>query len=102
LAGYFRFIRSNLCTRNIPKKLTPRGHEHWPDKSLDEYLRRFLLEQFADNARPAQSSGASGVLEKEGGVWVLRTGQPIGASVVEETLNSIRQERDCTNLGSLR
>ena len=70
--------------------------------SLDEYLRRFLLEQFADSARPAQSPGASGVLEKEGDVWVLRTGQPISASVVEDTLNSIRQERDFTNLGSLR
>jgi hypothetical protein len=37
LAGYFRFIWSNLCTRNIPKKLTPRGHEHWPDKSRSVY-----------------------------------------------------------------
>jgi len=23
---------ANLCTRHIPKKLTPRGHEDWPDK----------------------------------------------------------------------
>ena len=32
LAGYFRLIRSNLCTRHIQKKLTPRGHHDWPDK----------------------------------------------------------------------
>jgi len=56
--------------------------------SLDEYLRRFLLEQFADNARPAQSSGASGVLEKEGDVWVLRTGQPISASAMRRRLTA--------------
>jgi len=26
------FIWSNLCTRHIQNKLTPRGHEDWPDK----------------------------------------------------------------------
>src|SRR5262249_28965946 len=30
LAGYFRHNRSNLCTRHIPHKLTPRGHHEWP------------------------------------------------------------------------
>ena len=30
LAGYFRHNRSNLCTRHIQKKLTPRGHHDWP------------------------------------------------------------------------
>ena len=28
------FIWSNLCTRHTANKLTPRGHEHWPDKRL--------------------------------------------------------------------
>jgi hypothetical protein len=32
LAGSLPFIRSNLCTRHILKKITPRGHEDWPDK----------------------------------------------------------------------
>jgi hypothetical protein len=32
LAGFFAFIWSNLCTRNIQKKITPRGHHDWPDK----------------------------------------------------------------------
>jgi hypothetical protein len=35
LAGFFAFIRSNLCTRHIQKKLTPRGHRDWPDKRLN-------------------------------------------------------------------
>jgi hypothetical protein len=33
LAGYCRLIRSNLCTRHILNKLTPRGHHYWPDKA---------------------------------------------------------------------
>ena len=32
LAGFSAFIWSNLCTRHIPDKLTPRGHHDWPDK----------------------------------------------------------------------
>ena len=32
LAGFLPFIWSNLCTRYILDKLTPRGHEDWPDK----------------------------------------------------------------------
>ena len=32
LAGSLPFIRSNLCTRHTLNKITPRGHEHWPDK----------------------------------------------------------------------
>jgi hypothetical protein len=32
LAGLKAFIWPNLCTRHIPNKLTPRGHEDWPDK----------------------------------------------------------------------
>jgi hypothetical protein len=32
LASFFAIIRSNLCTRHIQKKLTPRGHHDWPDK----------------------------------------------------------------------
>jgi hypothetical protein len=33
LAGIFRVIWSNLCTRHIPDKLKPRGHHDWPDNS---------------------------------------------------------------------
>jgi hypothetical protein len=32
LAGLRAFIWSDLCTRHIPNKLMPRGHEDWPDK----------------------------------------------------------------------
>ena len=42
LAGYFCLIQSNLCTRHIQKKLTPRGHHDWPDKLV---IRPRLLRQ---------------------------------------------------------
>ena len=32
LAGFLPFIWPNLCTRYILNRLTPRGHEDWPDK----------------------------------------------------------------------
>jgi AbrB family looped-hinge helix DNA binding protein len=41
-------------------------------------------------------------LQKERGIWVYRTGQPLPASVSEETLRKIREERDQQNLGKAR
>jgi hypothetical protein len=38
LAGFFALIWSNLCTRYIPDKLTPRGHHDWPDKGVSRQL----------------------------------------------------------------
>ena len=32
MAGFSVLIWSNLCTRHIQNKLTPRGHHDWPDK----------------------------------------------------------------------
>jgi len=46
--------------------------------------------------RPARGE-AQLTLEK--GFWVLRSGQPIDASTVENILNQIRAERDRQNLG---
>lgn len=37
-------------------------------------------------------------LIKERGVWVFRTGQPLSASVTDETMRRIRDERDRQNL----
>ena len=41
-------------------------------------------------------------LQKERGIWVYRTGQPLPASVADETLRRIREERDQQNLGKVR
>lgn len=39
-------------------------------------------------------------LQKEHGVWVFRTGDPLPASVVTDALRQARAERDGRNLGS--
>src|SRR5262249_4169741 len=43
LAGFFAFIWSNLCTRNIQKKITSRGHHDWPDKRRSNRLTIFEI-----------------------------------------------------------
>ena len=39
------------------------------------------------------------MLQKERGVWVYRTGEKMSASVVEDTIRQIREERDRAALG---
>ena len=38
-------------------------------------------------------------LRKERGLWVYRTGQTLSASVSDDTLRKVREERDQQNLG---
>lgn len=54
LAGYFRLIRSILCTRHIQKKLTPRGHHDWPYKATS---RSFGLWTKPDGPRHCSETG---------------------------------------------
>lgn len=46
--------------------------------------------------RPARGTGP---LTKEHGVWVFRTGQALPASITDEVLQQVREERDLSNLG---
>jgi len=46
--------------------------------------------------RPVRSAAP---LTKEQGVWVFRTGQPLAAAIVDDTLRQVREERDQQNLG---
>jgi AbrB family looped-hinge helix DNA binding protein len=39
-------------------------------------------------------------LQKERGVWVFRTGEPLPATEARETLHGIRQQRDRLNAGN--
>jgi AbrB family looped-hinge helix DNA binding protein len=41
-------------------------------------------------------------LQKERGVWVFRTGEPLAAGEAETTLRNIRAQRDRHNTGSPR
>jgi AbrB family looped-hinge helix DNA binding protein len=47
--------------------------------------------------RPVRGTGP---LVKEHGVWVFHSDQPLAASVTDELLRQIREERDQSNLGN--
>ena len=51
------------------------------------------LESFDDHIvlRPARANAS---LRKKRGVWVFRTAEPLAASVVEETIRKVRDDRD--------
>lgn len=46
--------------------------------------------------RPARGQAQ---LRKKHGVWVFRSGEPLPAATVRDTVREIRQERDARNLG---
>jgi AbrB family looped-hinge helix DNA binding protein len=41
-------------------------------------------------------------LQKEHGIWVYRTGNPLPESVIDNTIREIREERDQRVLGRIR
>lgn len=46
--------------------------------------------------RPARGQAQ---LRRKHGVWVFRSGEPLSASTVRDTVREIRRERDARNLG---
>ena len=73
--------------------------------SLDEFLSEVLLSRAVDVDVVGQHACTGTVSPRmvfEDGVPVLRTGHPIEISVVDETLASIRRERDDAILGRIR
>jgi AbrB family looped-hinge helix DNA binding protein len=46
--------------------------------------------------RPLRGKGP---LTKEHGIWVFHSGQPLPASVTDDMLDLLREERDLANLG---
>ncbi len=47
--------------------------------------------------RPARGQGPR---QNEHGIWVLYTGEPLAASVTDDLLSQLREERDLSNLGN--
>jgi hypothetical protein len=62
------------------------------DTLLATVIRRFV----ADTVTTADMQPS---LRNEQGAWVLYGGAPMSAVLVDETLESVRHERDLTNLG---
>jgi hypothetical protein len=87
-------------TRNLPEDgeqaFLAEAHAcGWP---LDEFISRVLVTRIADR-QPVSNVRATVPLEREEGVPVFRTGQPLAPSVVDDTLRTIRRERDNALLG---
>lgn len=71
--------------------------------SLDEFISDLLRSRVSEPQASVRADNAvlrPFPLEQEDGVPVLRTGQPIAPSVVDDTLNMIRRERELAILGS--
>ena len=67
--------------------------------SLDEFLSGLILSR-AEGLAERSAAGAVPIpLVREEGVPVLRTGQPIESSVMDETLDRVRRERERAILG---
>jgi hypothetical protein len=74
--------------------------------SLDEFVSEVLLAHASEQqqmivGQTSFTQSLSARLEQEDGVPVLRTGQPITISIIDETLDVIRRERDLASLGLL-
>ena len=68
--------------------------------SLDEFLSEMILSRAEDaDGQSVAAASLSARLVLEEGVPVLRTGQPIGISVTDETLERVRRERERAILG---
>lgn len=76
-------IRSNLCTRHILNKITPRRHEDWPDKrrSVDQ---RFELTSITI---PKWVRVLDGVIDPSGGSRENFLGARNGISQIAEIWN---------------
>jgi hypothetical protein len=68
--------------------------------SLEEFLRDLLLSNVDQGAVASQNATRSSAqLVHEEGVPVLRTGQPIKVSAVNDTLDRVRRDRERAILG---
>jgi hypothetical protein len=70
-------------------------------QSVEEMLLQALGGETPKGTGPV-SAGAKRRIEEEAGVPVLHTGEPLSRSIVEDTLDAVRGERDFANLGPLR
>lgn len=91
-----------IVTLNLPPEIERafQGEAQARGLSLDEFLSEMILAR-AESAA-GQSAGVaplSAQLLREEGVPVLRAGRPIEVSVIDETLDRIRRERERAILG---
>jgi hypothetical protein len=66
--------------------------------SIDEYLEA-LLEKDAPPGCQEECAPSWAQFQQEHGIWVYRTGEPMAASLVDDTLDAVRREREARLLG---
>lgn len=89
-------------TLNLPPDIERafQGEAQARGLSLDDFLSEVILSRAGHVAGQSAVGGSlSAQLVHEDGVPVLRTGQPIEISVVDETLDRVRRERESAILG---
>ena len=79
--------------------------------SIDVFLARVLVSRitapisapssFSDQQEIANSGTQLFPLQREDGIPVLRTGQPLAPSIVDDTLHMIRREREVSAIGNM-
>lgn len=67
--------------------------------SVDDYLAALVEKEGSPRPSPPESSGTQ--FQKEHGIWVYRTGVPMPASLVDDTLQAIRRQREEGGFGNI-
>jgi hypothetical protein len=67
--------------------------------SVDDYLAALVEKEGSPPPSPPESSGTQ--FQKEHGIWVYRTGVPMPCSLVDDTLEAIRRQREERSFGNL-
>jgi hypothetical protein len=67
--------------------------------SVDDYLAA-LVEREAPGNEPAPPEVSDTQFQKEQGIWVYRTGMPMPHSLLEDTLQAVRRQREEHNSGN--
>jgi hypothetical protein len=67
--------------------------------SVGEYLEALVQKELPPETDAPAISG--GQFQREHGLWVYRTGDPMPISFVDDTLDAVRREREATFLGNV-
>ena len=69
--------------------------------SVDDYLESLIERQLPTDDVPISAAEVAKLrFQKEHGIWVYRTGEPMPLGLVEETRRAIRREREESNFGN--
>jgi hypothetical protein len=69
------------------------------DVLLEMVLRQFT---FSSGVQSQEPTVEGQLVRLDDGMWALRTGHPISADTVDDTIEAVRRERDFVNLGTPR